>query len=148
MHVNNQWDLEYKEVEEAFRRYRIDSKQGQSELTARLKESKDGMSAEIRELQGAISRRDKEVIDLKMKVRLLEDEVRGSRFGKPVVSRERVKELEEESHMLRQQVRGGRGSKGQGSMCSLWYLSLNNSTVSIYTTQGWYNSHKPLKTIG
>ena len=58
MHVNSQWDLEYKELNEAFRRYRIDSKQTegehQSEIT-HLREAKEAMSAEIRELKGGIN---------------------------------------------------------------------------------------------
>ena len=40
MHVNNQWDLEYREQEEAFRRYREDSQlatKENHETIARLK---------------------------------------------------------------------------------------------------------------
>lgn len=107
MHVNSQWDLEYKDLNEAFRRYRIDSKQAegehQSEIT-RLREVKEVMAAEIRELKSCVNHRDREIVDLRTKIRALEDEVRASRLGRPVVSQERVRELEEESHMLRQQV--------------------------------------------
>ena len=109
MHVNNQWDLEYKELEAAFSRYRIDSQQAQAEnqtVIEKVKEAKESMAEEIRKLQAVISRRDKDVTELRGKVRSLEEQLGGSRFryGQPMVSHERIKELEEESHILRQQV--------------------------------------------
>lgn len=110
MHVNSQWDLEYKDLNKAFQRYRLDSQQAQSESQShvtKLKDTKERMSQQMRELQLVISRKDQELTELRVKVRGLEDEARvgvPSRFGKAMVSQERVKELEEESHMLRQQV--------------------------------------------
>ncbi len=110
MHVNNQWDLEYKDLEEAFRRYRVDSQHAQGEnqtLIEKLKETKERIAEEIRELQVVISRKDKDITELRGKLRALEEQFGGSmhRYGKPMVSHERLKELEEESHILRQQVR-------------------------------------------
>ena len=109
MHVNNQWDLEYKELEAAFSRYRKDSQEAQGEnqtLIEKLKEAKERMTEEIRDLQVVISRKDKDITELRGKVRTLEEQLGGSRFryGQPMVTHERLKELEEESHILRQQV--------------------------------------------
>ena len=57
MHVNSQWDLEYKELNEAFRRYRMtQSKQKENtNQKSHLREAKEAMSAEIRELKGGIN---------------------------------------------------------------------------------------------
>ena len=114
MHINNQWDLEYKDLEEAFRRYRIDSQRAQGEnqsIIEKVKEAKEHMTEEIRELQVVISRKDRDITELRGKVRALEEQVGGGRYryGQPMVSHERLKELEEESQMLRQQVSVHRG---------------------------------------
>lgn len=60
MHVNNQWDLEYKDLEEAFRRYRIDSQWAQGEIEQDEKTDDGGN-------QVVISRKDKDVTKLRGK---------------------------------------------------------------------------------
>ena len=109
MHVNSQWDLEYKDLEETFRRYRVDAQRGQGEshsAIAKLKETKDGLSQEIGELQLVISRKDKELSDLRSKVRGLQEELRqGAGRGRMGgAAQDRLKGLEEENSFLRQQV--------------------------------------------
>ena len=50
MHVNSQWDLEYREQEEAFRRYREDSQlaaKENHETIARLKEENEALKKVI-----------------------------------------------------------------------------------------------------
>lgn len=108
MHVNSQWDLEFKDLDEAFRVYRIDSKQAQGKSQAAIakhQETNATLSEEIRKLQSVLCRRDTEMTDLRAKIRALDDELRLSRSGKAMVNQERVRELEEESHMLRQQIK-------------------------------------------
>ena len=105
MHINNQWDLELKDSEETFRKYRIDSQQAQGEnhsLISTLKEEREHNL----ELQIDISRRDQEIAGLKAKVKSLEEEIRkiGGGIHQPMVSQRRLKELEKESQILRQQV--------------------------------------------
>ena len=51
MHVNSQWDLEYREQEEAFRRYREDSQlvtKENHETIARLKEENEALKMKMR----------------------------------------------------------------------------------------------------
>ncbi len=95
MHVNHQWDLEYREQGEAFRRYRFDSQQAQSEtldLIARLKAEKEQLSEEIRGMKYEQSRK-----------RMLEQG--GSvEMGKVHSLQRKIKEQEEEIGLLRQQV--------------------------------------------
>ena len=107
MHVNNQWDLEYKDVKETFRKYRTDSQKAQIENQAtitKLKEAKEHMIEETHTLKVIISQKDKEIADLRLKVTALEDELSRNYRGQPMVSYKRMKELEEESQILRQQV--------------------------------------------
>ena len=61
MHVNSQWDLEYREQEEAFRRYRADSQLAAKEnhdAIARLKEENEALKMEIGALKAAESTRE------------------------------------------------------------------------------------------
>ena len=93
MHVNSQWDMEYREQEEAFRRYRYDSQQAQSEnleLIAKLKGEKDELTEEIRTLSHELEKRVPSVI--------------GHRETAGLVAQKRVAQLEEEITLLRQQV--------------------------------------------
>ena len=135
MHVNNQWDLEFKDLEETFRKYRIDSQQAQGEnhsLISTLKDEKEHLKEKNLELQIDIRRRDQEIAGLKAKVKSLEEEIRkiGGGIHQPIVSQRRLKELEEESQMLRQQV----------SLC-MQYLSealgmIIDNTGSMYSNFG------------
>ena len=52
MHVNSQWDLEYREQEEAFRRYREDAQlaaREAREAILRLKEENEGLKIKLNE---------------------------------------------------------------------------------------------------
>ena len=93
MHVNRQWDLEFREQEEAFRRYRFDSQQAQSEtqaLIARLKSEKEDLAEEVQSLKYEHSRG-----------KVLE----GGRAVEEVQAmRKKIAELQEEITFLRQQV--------------------------------------------
>ena len=56
MHVNSQWDLEYREQEEAFRRYREDAQlaaREAREAILRLKEENEALKMEIRTQKAA-----------------------------------------------------------------------------------------------
>ena len=126
LRVNHQWDLEYKEQEEAFRRYRIDSQQAQHEnqtYIAKLKEEKDYQSHEIASLQRdlrraggsgdsqievtslkrEVSQYEKIIGTLKQRNRDLEEQMYtgAGRHG----DGRKVKQLEEEILLLKQQVR-------------------------------------------
>ena len=110
MHVNNQWDIEYREQEEAFRRYRYDSQQAQTEnhaLIARLKREKEENAEEIKTLKFELQRLDRELESFRQRL----DSVEPHRGRPPPpshagvgVSLERVAALEEEITLLRQQV--------------------------------------------
>ncbi len=109
MHVNSQWDLEYRETDEAFRQYRRDSQQAQEEnqnLIEKIKVEKDKMSKDIRDLSLAISRKDKEIGDLRLKCKSLQDlmAAAGSNGKLGRGNQGRIRDLEEESQFLRQQV--------------------------------------------
>ena len=111
MHVNNQWDIEFREQEEAFRRYRYDSQQAQTEnhaLIARLKREKEEIAEEIKTLKFERQRLDRELESYRHRASV--EPHRGqpppaSHAGVGVgVSLERVAALEEEITLLRQQV--------------------------------------------
>ena len=116
MHVNNQWDIEYREQEEAFRRYRYDSQQAQTEnhaLIAKLKREKEESAEEIKTLNFELQRLNRELESLRQRLDSVEPQqgrvaapsYAGGRGGVGVgVSLQRVAALEEEIALLRQQV--------------------------------------------
>ena len=114
MHVNNQWDIEYREQEEAFRRYRFDSQQAQTEnhaLIAKLKREKEESAEEIKTLKFELQRLSRELESYRQRLDLVEPHrgrpLPSSHAGGGVgigVSLERVAALEEEITLLRQQV--------------------------------------------
>ena len=109
MHVNNQWDIEYREQEEAFRRYRYDSQQAQTEnhaLIAKLKREKEETAEEIKTLKFERQRLDRELESFRQRASVEPHRGRpppASHTGVGV-SLERVAALEEEIALLRQQV--------------------------------------------
>ena len=116
--------MEYREQERAFEQYRIDSQQAQQEnqaYIAKLKEEKDYLDHEIVTLKRQLSKggyadshhevevlkresaqKDHIIGNLKQKNRALEEQA--SRHG-PGVDMRRLKQLEEEIALLKQQVR-------------------------------------------
>ena len=108
LRVNHQWDLEYKEQEEAFRRYRIDSQQAQHEnqtYIAKLKEEKDYQSHEIASLQRDL-RRAGGSGDSQIEVTSLKREV--SQYEKIIGT------LKQRNHDLEEQMYTGAGRHGDG----------------------------------
>ena len=91
MHVNSQWDLEYREQEEAFRRYREDSQlatKENHETIARLKEENEALKMKLRNKE--CGRREREPFKLSVNV--------------ASVSRSCGKQSGDEVELLRQQV--------------------------------------------
>ena len=89
MHVNSQWDLEYREQEEAFRRYREDSQlatKENHETIARLKEENEALKMKLRNKESG--RREREPFKL----------------GANVASRSCGKQSGDEVELLRLQV--------------------------------------------
>ena len=106
MHINSQWDLEYKEQEEAFRRYRLDSQHAQSEsqtFIAKLKEEKEQLYEEAKTLKFELDRSHRQLRTMSDRIKALEQSGDGG-GGLRNVSVQRLKELEEDSALLRQQV--------------------------------------------
>ena len=69
MHVNSQWDLEYREQEEAFRRYREDSQlatKENHETIAHLKEENEALKMKLRNKE--CGRREREPFKLRANV--------------------------------------------------------------------------------
>lgn len=97
-YINDQWDKDYREHQEVFRRFREDSHRAQSEnesFIAVLKESKEQLLEQIRDLQYELDRSRKEV------ERIQQQQLAGHQNG---VNPRRLKELEEENAFLRSQV--------------------------------------------
>ena len=97
-YINDQWDKDYREHQEVFRRFREDSHRAQSEnesFIAVLKESKEQLLDQIRDLQYELDRSRKEV------QRIQQQQLAGHQNG---ISPRRLKELEEENAFLRSQV--------------------------------------------
>ncbi len=118
LRINHQWDIEYNEQDEAFRRYRLDSQQAQQENLSyieKLKEEKDFQANEINKLKRELKKSDSnyELITLRkeisqyekiittLKQRLSEYESHGGYHG----DSRKIKQLEEEIAILKQQVR-------------------------------------------
>ena len=99
IHVNSQWDLEYKELEEAFKRYRTDAQKAQEEAhdyIAKLKAEKENEAEEIRTLKFELEKLRNEISMLSQR----EGGARHQRGG----AHHRMVELEEEAQLLKQQV--------------------------------------------
>lgn len=97
-YINDQWDKDYREHQEVFRRFREDSHRAQSEnesFIAVLKENKEQLLEQIRDLQYELDRSRKEV------QRIQQQQLAGHQNG---INPRRLKELEEENAFLRSQV--------------------------------------------
>lgn len=129
MKVNHQWDLEFRELNEDFQRYRLDSQRAQADSKAtitRLRDEREKTLEKYRALEEEYRRCNLENKELKSHVACLEQDLRagsvgngggmargsvgGSALGEgsgvpyAMVSYKKVKELEEECQLLRQQV--------------------------------------------
>lgn len=99
-YINDQWDKDYREHEEVFRRFREDSHRAQSEnesFIATLKESKEQLLEQMRDLRFELDRSRKEVQRLQQ-----QQHVAGHPNG---VNPRRLKDLEEENTFLRTQLK-------------------------------------------
>ena len=97
MHINSQWDKEYREQEEAFRRYQFDAQQAQSEnhtIIARLKEKIASLEEERDRIQDELVRYQRELHTLRERLAVAESMSGGMA-------------VEEELSLLRQQVSWG-----------------------------------------
>lgn len=98
-YINDQWDKDYREHQEVFRRFREDSRRAQSEsesFIAVLKENKEQLLEQIRDLQYELDRSRKEV------QRIQQQQLAGHQNG---INPRRLKELEEENAFLRSQLK-------------------------------------------
>lgn len=99
IHINSEWDKEYKEQEEAFRRYRYDSQQAQTEnhsFIQRLKEKSATLEEEVSTLKHELQKSQKEIYTLQKRI---------ASMGSVQSSKGRGhSQLEEENTLLRQQV--------------------------------------------
>ena len=99
MHINSEWDKEYREQEEAFRRYQFDAQQAQSEnhtIIARLKEKIATLEEERDRIQDELIRYQRESHTLRERLAVSES-VKTTAGGMG---------MEEELSLLRQQVSG------------------------------------------
>ena len=112
MHVNHQWDLEYQDLEEKYRKYRIDSERKQAEsqsMVIRFQNEKEKISErmKVQEIDYMHCQRDRS--DMRLRIISMEKQLNsrfaGSNVGGAMVSSKRVRELEEECQLLAQQVR-------------------------------------------
>ena len=97
-YINDQWDKDYREHEEAYRRYHEDTRRAQSEnesFIASLKESKEEQLEQIRDLEFELERSHKEV------QRLQQQHSVGHQNG---INPTKLKTLEEDNNFLRTQV--------------------------------------------
>ena len=105
MQVNSQWDIEYREQEEAFRRYRYDSQQAQTEnhaIIAKLKREKEELPEEIKTLKFELDRSGREMDSLRLRLKSVEQQRADSSSHHEGVSLQKVSALEEEITLLRQ----------------------------------------------
>ncbi len=113
LRINHQWDLKYNEQEEAFQQYRVDSQRAQQDI-AKLKEdqaneittlkhelrSQTATSSDLVTLRKELAYYESVVTNLKQRNAELEGHT-GGRHG----DGRKIKQLEEEIVMLKQQVR-------------------------------------------
>ena len=98
-YINDQWDKDYREHQEVFRRFREDSRRAQSEnesFIATLKESKEQLLEQIHDLHFELEQSRKEMQRLKQQQQAL-----GYQNG---INPKKLKDLEEENTFLRTQV--------------------------------------------
>ena len=94
MHINNEWDKEYREQKEAFHRYRVDAQEAQVEnhaIIARLKEKVSSLEEERERMEDELIRHQRELHMIREKLALSESVKTGGA-------------TEEELALLRQQV--------------------------------------------
>lgn len=97
MRINSEWDKEYREQEEAFRRYQFDAQQAQSEnhtIIARLKEKIASLEEERDRIQDELLKYQRELHTLRERLAVSES-MKVTTGGMP---------MEEELSLLRQQV--------------------------------------------
>ena len=98
MHINSEWDKEYRELQEAFRRYKADAQQTQTEnhvFIARLKDKVASLEEERNKLEDELARYQRELHALRERLAVAES---------VKTSLGRSSESEEEVTLLRQQV--------------------------------------------
>ena len=91
MHVNSQWDADYKELDDAFQQYRYDAQKAQSSKQAvidKLKHQRDALTREVASLRDELNKSHKKIHSLR----------------KSGDYTQRIQELEDEVALLRQQV--------------------------------------------
>ena len=104
MHINNEWDKEYKEQREAFRRYQDDAQAAQAEnhaAIARLKDKLASVEEERDGLEDELGRYQRELHVLRERLAMSESMRMGGGGGG---GEGEVARLEEELSLLRQQV--------------------------------------------
>ena len=102
MHINSEWDKEYREQEEAFHRYRYDAQQAQTEnhtFIQRLKEKIATLEEERERMQDEMTRYQREGHTLRERLVTLESMKTATAAGGVGVEK-----MEEEIALLRQQV--------------------------------------------
>lgn len=105
LHVNNQWDLAYRDQDSAFVSYRMDSQQAQAQSAAMIANHEETIrsysdqirsySEELRKLQRVISSKDMDISKLRVKSRDLEkrNEVLSKKVTDENESKERMRLL-------------------------------------------------------
>lgn len=116
MRVNHQWDLEYKELDDNFRSYRIESQQAQAEnksKIARLKHEMEKITARLQALEADYKQCQREKKEMKTRMVAIGEQLRsGHGLGNrradvphEMVSHKNMKVLEEKCQLLEQQVK-------------------------------------------
>lgn len=123
LHINHQWDLEYREQQESYDRYRADAQQAQREnqdIITQFKAEKEMLTEQSKQVRREKERTEKKLNEIRSKYdglkRRYEDaasQVRAlsaqlHRTSSPTHTREqlcRMEELKEENELLRQQLK-------------------------------------------
>ena len=98
MRINNEWDKEYREQREAFRRYQSEAETENCAAIARLKEKVTSVEEERDKLEDQLTRPQRELHSLRERLAVAES-LRGTGGGGGVAR------LEEELSLMRQQVK-------------------------------------------
>ena len=105
MYINNEWDKEYREQREAFRRYQDDAQQAQMEnhtAIARLKEKLATVEEERDSLEDELARHQRELHSLRERLAMAES--LGEGVGRGGAEEGEVARLKEELFFAKQQV--------------------------------------------
>ena len=105
MHINGEWDKEYREQREAFRRYQADAQQAQTEnhaVITRLKDKIASMEEERDHLEDELTRYQRELHALRERLAVVESLKTSNGSGCDVGGD--MMGAQEELSLLRQQV--------------------------------------------